>query len=259
MWITRHGTASMIFQIGSTPYPPVRKHKTSCNCDISTIDQSRRLPVRILIILTTMQRLKFLEPRPIHFISLFMMSRSFTYPDSTITKIVRKAGKMIPTKLEWKNFNKIICIRNMITVWFQKRIPGMEAWTGTYSSTLLTFSSDWPQQGVLLLGPPFRPLAGEYNCMPSEVRNFMTVPSLRNPPPEEGISTHNSTGDAFAYHLELKFENNPQLLEIAIKDAFFILSDLYGLVASTWMVANEYLNRECTYDRIFVGKARSRY
>jgi hypothetical protein len=74
----------------------------------------------------------------------------------------------------------------------------------------------------------------------------MTVPSLRNPPPEEGISTHNSTGDAFAYHLELKFENNPQLLEIAIKDVFFILSDLYRLVASTWMVANEYLNRECT-------------
>jgi hypothetical protein len=31
-----------------------------------------------------------------------------------------------------------------------------------------------------------------------------------------------------------------------MEDSFFILSDIYRLVASTWTVANEYINRECT-------------
>lgn len=71
----------------------------------------------------------------------------------------------------------------------------------------------------------------------------MARPSLRNPPTEV-VYSHNSIREAFIYHLRTKFRKNPELLTIAAEDSFFILSDVYRLVASSWMVVNEYLNRE---------------
>jgi hypothetical protein len=79
--------------------------------------------------------------------------------------------------------------------------------------------------------------------MPSEFRNFMARPSLSDPPTED-VHSHNSIREAFVYHLRTKFGNNPGLLAIASEDSFFIISDVYRLVASSWMVVNEYLNRE---------------
>jgi Mg2+ and Co2+ transporter CorA len=71
----------------------------------------------------------------------------------------------------------------------------------------------------------------------------MPRPSLSNPPTKD-VYLHNSIHEAFVYHLQTKFKNNPELLKIASEDSFFILSDVYRLVASSWMVVNEYLNRE---------------
>jgi hypothetical protein len=62
-------------------------------------------------------------------------SRSFTYPDYTTTRIVRKAGKLIPTKLQGKSFNTLLFIRNVISAWFGKRTSSSAGWTGTYNST----------------------------------------------------------------------------------------------------------------------------
>jgi Mg2+ and Co2+ transporter CorA len=71
----------------------------------------------------------------------------------------------------------------------------------------------------------------------------MPRPSLSKPP-TKGVYSHNSIHEAFVYHLQTKFKNNPELLKIASEDSFFILSDVYRLAASSWMVVNEYLNRE---------------
>ena len=38
--------------------------------------------------------------------------------------------------------------------------------------------------------------------------------------------------------------NVPELLEVARKDSFLFLTDLYRLIASNWVVINEYVNRE---------------
>jgi Mg2+ and Co2+ transporter CorA len=54
----------------------------------------------------------------------------------------------------------------------------------------------------------------------------------------------NSNYEALARHLGERFSNNPSLLEIAKLDCFFILGDVYRLVASNWIVINEYVNRE---------------
>lgn len=71
----------------------------------------------------------------------------------------------------------------------------------------------------------------------------MARPSL-NDPPTEAVYSHKSIREAFLYHLQTKFRKNPELLEIAAEDSFFMLSDVYRLVASSWMVVVEYLNRE---------------
>jgi hypothetical protein len=53
-----------------------------------------------------------------------------------------------------------------------------------------------------------------------------------------------SNREALAGHLNERFSNNPSLLESAKSDCFFILGDVYRLVASNWVVINEYVNRE---------------
>lgn len=68
-------------------------------------------------------------------------TRSFIYPDPTTTRIVRKAGKMTPTKLEGKTFNPILCIRYVITAWFQKQALGQKSWTGALSFDPVIFTN----------------------------------------------------------------------------------------------------------------------
>jgi hypothetical protein len=41
-----------------------------------------------------------------------------------------------------------------------------------------------------------------------------------------------------------RFSSNLSLLEIAKSDCFLVLGDVYRLVASNWIVTNEYVNRE---------------
>lgn len=61
-------------------------------------------------------------------------ARSLTYPDNTTTRIVRKAAKLVPTKREGKTFNTLLCTRNVITAWFQKKTLGTGGWIGMIES-----------------------------------------------------------------------------------------------------------------------------
>jgi Mg2+ and Co2+ transporter CorA len=44
--------------------------------------------------------------------------------------------------------------------------------------------------------------------------------------------------------LKERLSNDPSFLESARSDCFFVLGDVYRLVASNWIVINEYVNRE---------------
>jgi hypothetical protein len=57
-------------------------------------------------------------------------AKSFTHPDNTTTRIVRKAAKLVPAKREGKAFNTLLCTRNVITAWFQKRSLARGGWAG---------------------------------------------------------------------------------------------------------------------------------
>jgi len=61
--------------------------------------------------------------------------------------------------------------------------------------------------------------------------------------PEDTIPP-TSNREALARHLSERFSNNASLVESAKSDSFLILGDVYRLVASNWIVINEYVNRE---------------
>jgi Mg2+ and Co2+ transporter CorA len=58
------------------------------------------------------------------------------------------------------------------------------------------------------------------------------------------MHTHVSIRQAMIYHLEHRLSSNPSLLNVAVADCFFILEDIYRLVASEWVVLDEYMDRE---------------
>jgi len=53
-----------------------------------------------------------------------------------------------------------------------------------------------------------------------------------------------SLRQAIVSHLSHRLSNNQSLLNVATSDCFFILQDIYKLVASEWVVLDEYVNRE---------------
>lgn len=53
-----------------------------------------------------------------------------------------------------------------------------------------------------------------------------------------------SNREALARHLKERFTCNSTLLSAARADSFLFIGDLYRLIASNWIVINEYVNRE---------------
>jgi hypothetical protein len=76
-----------------------------------------------------------------------------------------------------------------------------------------------------------------------EYRSFLRSPSLRSPS-NEVIEIRESNQKAFIQCLKRASEGNQQFLEAGKFEPFFILGDLYHIVASNWNLDNEYINRE---------------
>ena len=62
-------------------------------------------------------------------------AQSFMQPDTTTTRIPRKAGKLHPRPRKGCDFDTILCTRQLITVWFQKGATDVEGWTGKSITT----------------------------------------------------------------------------------------------------------------------------
>jgi hypothetical protein len=56
--------------------------------------------------------------------------RTTLTPDITTTRLPRKAGRIIPRSRKGAHFEPLLCTRQVVTVWFQKKRPGNERWTG---------------------------------------------------------------------------------------------------------------------------------
>ncbi|KAE9377400.1 hypothetical protein N431DRAFT_480447 [Stipitochalara longipes BDJ] len=152
-------------------------------------------------------------------------TKSFMKPDETTTRIPRKAGKLTPRVRKGREFDPLLCTRQVITVWFEKSENGSKGWTG-----------------IILLDPPFKLPPGNFYCGPAGHRSFNRRASLLDD--EEDTLPPTSNHEALVRHFRERFFNNPSLLENARSDCFFVLGDVYRLVASNWIVINEYVNRE---------------
>ena len=62
-------------------------------------------------------------------------AKSFMKPDETTTRIPRKAGKLIPRVRKGREFEPLLCTRQVITVWFKKGEVGSKGWTGISATT----------------------------------------------------------------------------------------------------------------------------
>jgi hypothetical protein len=169
-------------------------------------------------------------------------AKSFMKPDETTTRIPRKAGKLTPRVRKGKEFEPLLCTRQAITVWFKKRDLGSKGWTGTSTRQNSFMANTDNIIGVILLDPPFKLPPGDLFCEPSGHRSFTRRASLLNEPADTLPPTSNR--EAIARHLSERFSTDPSLLECAKTDCFLILGDIYRLVASNWIVINEYVNRE---------------
>jgi hypothetical protein len=96
--------------------------------------------------------------------------------------------------------------------------------------------------GILLVDPPFKLPEGSSQCLPPEYRSFIRQRDFQNAAPVQNIPESNR--EAIVQFLEKRLKGNTKLLVEVIKDPFLILGDVYRLVASCWMVVNEYINRE---------------
>ncbi len=96
--------------------------------------------------------------------------------------------------------------------------------------------------GIILVDPPFSLPAGDTYCKPTGYRSFTNIASSFDESDENVRSSSNR--EVIAKHLSDRFSNNQSLLESAMRDCFLILGDIYRLVASNWIVINEYVNRE---------------
>ena len=51
-------------------------------------------------------------------------------PDRNATRILRKAGKLIPRVRKDKQFEPLLCTRQTVTIWFEKVDAGRKGWNG---------------------------------------------------------------------------------------------------------------------------------
>jgi Mg2+ and Co2+ transporter CorA len=94
----------------------------------------------------------------------------------------------------------------------------------------------------LLVDPPFKLPEGGSQCLPPEYRSFIRQHESPNANPVQNLPESNR--EAIVQFLEKRLNENTKLLAEARNDSFLILGDVYRLVASCWMVVNEYINRE---------------
>jgi len=171
-------------------------------------------------------------------------SRSFMWPDENTTRIPRKAGKLIPRAREGKEFEPLLCTRQVLTAWFKNLEVDLGGWTGMPTIPPLfpqiTFTNSLP--GLILVDSPFRLPPGRTYSVPTTHRSFLRRPSILSSP--TSIKPPTYTREVIAHHIHCRFSSDTHLGKAVWSDPFLLLGDVYRLVASKWIIINEYINRE---------------
>src|SRR5213078_1800663 len=95
---------------------------------------------------------------------------------------------------------------------------------------------------IMLVDPPFRLPEGQGHVGQPEYRS----PNLRPRMNEQfdGDDHKKSFGVAFRHLLKQRCSTDEMYLRTCATDAFLVLYEGYRIIASEWLVANEYIKRE---------------
>ncbi|KAE9377340.1 hypothetical protein N431DRAFT_330326 [Stipitochalara longipes BDJ] len=150
---------------------------------------------------------------------------SFILPDKTTARVRRKAGRLTPRPRASHSFHPLLLARQAITVWFQEHDNGGQGWTG-----------------IVLVDPPFQDSPGDTYCEPAERRSFGRRPNWKEKIGD--IMPLSPIRAAIAQHLQERLACDPSLVNAARGNCFLLLGEVYRIVASNWIVLDQYINRE---------------
>ncbi|KAE9366526.1 hypothetical protein N431DRAFT_281916, partial [Stipitochalara longipes BDJ] len=151
---------------------------------------------------------------------------SVIWPDMEKTRIGTSAGRLKPISAPKRTFPPMAFTRQFFSVWCKKKI-NCQGWIA-----------------IMLLDRPF-PLETKYGFLGiAEYRN----PNLRPKANEsfDGDDTRESFKQAFCSFLDRRCTADETYRKACATDPFLTLYEGYRIIASEWLVVNEYVKRELT-------------
>jgi Mg2+ and Co2+ transporter CorA len=151
-------------------------------------------------------------------------AESVIWPDMDKTRLRHSAGRLKPVSGPEKTFPPMAFTRQVVSVWCQKK-TNCDGWIA-----------------IMLLDRPFQ-LYQKYGSLGQpEYRN----PNLRPKANEEfhGDETRQTFREAFCSFLEQRCSADEMYLRTCATDTFLIFYEGYRIIASEWLVVNEYVKRE---------------
>ncbi|KAI9675770.1 MAG: hypothetical protein M1817_001137 [Caeruleum heppii] len=204
-------------------------------------------------------------------------TRSYIEPDRTTARVKRKAGLLRPVQRNEKSWPAVAFTRQSISIWAQQRDQD-GGWVGiilldplfqpVIGSEDLSGSAIRPKPDLDIYeldknirGAEYREFGGRPSMFahaPDESRPALPLSSpspfvhlSRNishsniiPPSTSPKRPASSLGTTFLSLLLNRLATSAPLQRAAPTDIFLLLTDLYLLLASEWLVVDEYVNRE---------------
>ncbi|KAI9842755.1 MAG: hypothetical protein M1837_006938 [Sclerophora amabilis] len=200
-------------------------------------------------------------------------TKSYLEPDQTTTRVQRKAGLLVPKLRDGNEWPPVAFVRQSAAVWARQK-DSNDGWIGIVLLDPVYLPQI--QKGVLknkaasnsIGGAEYREFWGRPSMSYCSQEKASSAPVSSSQPRSASASIATVEKDdsefpsstprehrrpqrpsvslraAFLSLLSTRLSSIESFQHAALSDVFLLLSDLYFLVASEWLVADEYVNRE---------------
>jgi CorA-like Mg2+ transporter protein len=227
---------------------------------LSWYRMDEKVPERLPSLPSTKKRedflvIKYVETREIELSDDASIAESVLWPDPSETRIRQSAGKLEPVSKPGKTFPRMAFTRQTVSIWCQKKTSG-NGWVGKNSNIRLILSY-LIFIAIMLLDPPFQLTKAHGRVGKAEYRN----PSLRPKVGEtfSGDENERAFRQAFCHLLEQKCSVDRMYLATCTTDVFLVFYECYRIIASEWLVVNEYVKRELASIEHHLEKSKSTF
>jgi len=213
---------------------------------LSWYQMREKVPERLTSLPSTRNAEDFLLLRHVSTRELFeeddasIRARSVIWPDMKNTRLGDSAGRLKPISGPEDTFPPIAFTRQCFSVWCKKK-TNSNGWIGT-STKSGRLGHMLISTAIMLLDRPFQ-LRRKYGVLgPSEYRN----PNLRPNGDDEfdGDAIRQSFKKAFCSSLKQRCSKDETYISTCATNTFLALYEGYRIIASEWVVVDEYVKRE---------------